>query len=158
MSSYNTTASSNNNNAFPVPYRSSRWPARWLIWTGVVHNVVGFISPEIGPYFNDAVRAGYVNQFVPDYARCHAFWFYLVGFNFIMMGRAMDWYLFPEDVQEQKKGRAEKKNKSLVRSDKVMPRELGYWFLGIGVAGAAALPESGFYLLIAQGAGLLLAK
>ncbi|KAF9906061.1 hypothetical protein EC991_001069 [Linnemannia zychae] len=152
-----STASSNNNNSSSIPYRSSRWPARWLIWTGIGHNVAGFFSPNIRVFFNDAVRAGYINQFAPDFARCNAFWFYLVGFNLIMMGRVMDWYLFPEDVQEKKKGQGETK-KDLVRSDKVLPRELGYWFLGIGVAGAAALPKGGFYLMIAQGAALLLAK
>jgi hypothetical protein len=128
-----------------------------LIWTGIGHNIVGFINPHIRVFFNEAVREGYINRFVGNYARCSAFWFYVAGFNLIMMGRLMDWYLFPEDVQEQKKVEGEKK-KSLIRSDKVLPRELGYWFLGIGVAGVAALPRGGFYLMILQGAALLLSK
>ncbi|KAG0247992.1 hypothetical protein BGZ95_008273, partial [Linnemannia exigua] len=159
MSSNNIPTSSNNKSS-AIPYRSSRWPARYLIWTGIVHTIYGFINPRIRVFFNDAVKAGYFNQFVGDYARCNAFWFYLAGVNFIVMGRFVDWYLFPKDV-ERKKVQGEKereKKQSLARSEKELPRELGYWFLGIGVVGVAALPKSGFYLMIFQGAALLLAK
>ncbi|KAG0373766.1 hypothetical protein BGX24_011265 [Mortierella sp. AD032] len=156
MSSQNTAPSSNSdgNSSQAVPYRSSRWPARLMILTGVIHNVAGLFDPHIGTYFNEALKAGYVNQFTGSFTRSHAFWFYLVGVNFIMAGRLMDWYLFPEDVREQQKDTKQ----SLVRSQRVLPREVGYWFLGIGVAGVAAFPESGFYMLIFQGAGLILAQ
>lgn len=93
----------------------------------------------------------------------------VVGFNLILLGRAVDWYLFPEDQEqapraaltdgkEMEKSQMEQKKRSLVRSERVVPRELGYWCLGLGVAGVAALPISGFYLMIFQGAAILLAK
>ncbi|KAG0373767.1 hypothetical protein BGX24_011266 [Mortierella sp. AD032] len=108
MPSDNISKSSKNNNSSAVPYRSSRWPARYLIWTGIGHNIAGFISPRIGVFFNDAAKAGYINQFAGDHARSNAFWFYVVGVNLIMMGRIVDWYLFPEDVQERTKVQGEK--------------------------------------------------
>jgi cellobiose phosphorylase len=121
----------------------------------------------------DAVRGGYINQFSKSLPRCNALWFLMVGFNLIILGRAVDWYLFPgeqeqaphaaltdgkEKSQEERQQQMEHKKRSLVRSERVVPRELGYWCLGVGVAGAVALPIGGFYLMIFQGAAILLAK
>ncbi|KAF9120499.1 hypothetical protein BG015_006064 [Linnemannia schmuckeri] len=117
----------------------------------------------------DAIRGGYVNQFAKSLPRCNAFWFMIVGFNLILLGRAVDWYLFPEEQEqspcaaltedkEKDKSQQRQKKMSLVRSERVVPRELGYWCLGLGVAGVAALPISGFYLMLFQGAAILLAK
>ncbi|KAF9098275.1 hypothetical protein BGX29_007721 [Mortierella sp. GBA35] len=161
MSTPNNT--SGNKASSAVPYRSSRWPARLLIWTGIGHNLVGlFVKKEMAKPFMEAVQGGYVNQFARSTARCNAFWFLIVGFNLVMLGRVVDWYLFPDEQEQaphiKDKEKKQKTEQSLVRSERVLPRELGYWFVGIGVAGATALPIGGFYLLIGQGAALLLAK
>lgn len=173
-SSTSSSSSSSSSSSQSIPYRSSRWPARFLIWTGIGHNLVGaFLKREIGSNFMEAIRGGYVNQFAKNIPRCNAFWFLVVGVNLIVLGRAVDWYLFPseqeqapraalidskEKSQEQQQQQMERKKKSLVRSERVVPRELGYWCLGLGVAGALALPIGGFYLMIFQGAAILLAK
>ncbi|KAF8932670.1 hypothetical protein BGZ47_011244 [Haplosporangium gracile] len=168
-SAFSSAPSSSASSNSSVPYRSSRWPGRFLVWTGIGHNLVGgFLKPEIGGNLMDAIRGGYVNQFAKSLPRCNAFWFMIVGVNLILLGRAVDWYLFPEeqeqaphaaltDCKEKEKPRKEQK-KSLVRSERVVPRELGYWCLGLGVVGVAALPIGGFYLILFQGAAILLAK
>ncbi|KAF9545694.1 hypothetical protein EC957_010557 [Mortierella hygrophila] len=169
-SSSSYSSSSSSSSTTPIPYRSSRWPARLLVWTGIGHNLVGaFVIPEIGGNFMDAIKHGYVNQFEKNFPRCNALWFMIVGVNLILLGRAVDWYLFPEDKEqapravltegkEKEKSQKEQKKRNLVRSGRVVPRELGYWCLGLGVVGIAALPKSGFYLMLFQGAAILLAK
>ncbi|OAQ36822.1 hypothetical protein K457DRAFT_131956 [Linnemannia elongata AG-77] len=164
-----SSSSSSSASTTPIPYRSSRWPARFLIWTGIGHNLVGALMPKIGSNLMDAIKHGYVNQFDNNFPRCNAFWFMIVGFNLILLGRAVDWYLFPEELEQapratltdgkvKEESQKGQKKRNLVHSERVVPKELGYWFLGLSAAGIAALPKSGFYLLLLQGAAILLAK
>ncbi|KAF9931904.1 hypothetical protein FBU30_009325 [Linnemannia zychae] len=139
-----------------VPYRSSRWPARFVMWTGIGHNIVGLLKPALREPLFEAVNAGYINQFTTSMARSNSLWFFITGFNLMMLSRVIDWYLFPEDAKQLRDSKGHPK--SSIYSDKILPRELGYWFLGLGVFGACAMPKSGFYLMVAQGAALLLSK
>ncbi|KAF9432119.1 hypothetical protein BGZ76_011242 [Entomortierella beljakovae] len=151
----------------PIPYRSSRWPARFLVITGIGHTIVGLALQPIREPLVQAIKDGYFNQFKGSAARCHSFWFLLAGANMILMGRFIDWYLF-SNIQDNAKPEYAKvvKDKDAltrharkaIQSDKALPRELGYWFVGLAVAGASAMPRSGFYLLGLQGLGILLSK
>ncbi|KAF8933042.1 hypothetical protein BGZ58_006615, partial [Dissophora ornata] len=133
---------------------------------GVGHTVVGLLLDDLRVPFLEAVSAGYVNQFAVSISRRNSFWFFLAGANFILLGKTIEWYLFPES-ESIHGGKSKKDVKddssslryySKVRSERVLPREMGVWFLGIGIGGAVAIPKSGFYLLILQGLALLLAK
>ncbi|KAG0255408.1 hypothetical protein BG011_005154 [Mortierella polycephala] len=145
--------------AAPIPYRSSRWPARFLIWTGIGHNIVGLLLPHYRKPMIDAVKAGFFNQFGANVARSNSFWFFFAGVNLVLMGKIVDWYLFPtkDDVQPAANEALQRQGQDLKRSKRVLPRLLGTWFLGIGVVGAIAIPRSGFYLMIMQGLALHLA-
>ncbi|KAF9960030.1 hypothetical protein BGZ72_008107 [Mortierella alpina] len=127
--------------------------------TGIFHNVIGLLIPRVREPFMVALKAGYVGQLELNTGSRHAFWFFMGGVNMVLMGKLMQWCLSPETREDE--GRRDLKDKprdSLQRSSYVLPRELGVWFVGVGIAGAAALPKSGFYLLIAQGLGILLSK
>ncbi|KAF9576082.1 hypothetical protein EC968_000149 [Mortierella alpina] len=159
MSSHSNTSKRSPSSADSVPYRSSLWPARFLILTGHFHNFVGLLIPQIRKPFIDTLKAGYLNQVDSDLGRAHAFWFFMGGINMVLMGKLMQWYLSPEENEDE--GLRDLKDKPrdrLQRSRYVLPRELGIWFIGIGVIGATGMPKSGFYLLVAQGLGLLLSK
>lgn len=80
----------------PVPYRSSRWPARLIASTGLFHNVVGLLIKDIRKPFIDAILSGYVGQF-NGAKRLHSFWFFFGGVSMMLMGRMIDLHLFPED-------------------------------------------------------------
>jgi len=166
-SAMSTASSSSSSRSEAVPYRSSRCPARFLIFTGVGHTAVGLLIDNIRVPFLEAVSAGYVNQFTVSLSRHNSFWYFLAGVNLILLGKTVEWYLFLEPESSIHGGKSKKDLKddssslrhySKVRSERVLPRELGVWFLGIGIGGAAAIPKSGFYLLILQGLALLLAK
>ncbi|KAF9288855.1 hypothetical protein BGZ68_010487 [Mortierella alpina] len=162
MSSHNNQSSTNKRSLSSddsVPYRSSPWPARFLYMTGIGHNIVGLLMPQVRRPFMEALKAGYVGQLESTVERRHAFWFFMGGVNLYMMGKLVQWYLSPETNEDE--GQRDFKDKPrdrLQRSNRILPRELGIWFVAVGIAGAAALPRSGFYLLIAQGLGLLLSK
>ncbi|KAI7821167.1 hypothetical protein BC939DRAFT_504483 [Gamsiella multidivaricata] len=146
-----------------VPYRSSRWPARFLVWTGVGHNIVGFLIPAVRQPFVDALKGGYINQLGTSISRRHSFWFFMAGVNLVLLGKLVDWYLFPEQVDGHRKIKDDSSvrahsDKGEVRSERKLPRELGVWFLGIAIGGATAIPKSGFYLLGIQGLAILFAK
>ncbi|KAF9182241.1 hypothetical protein BGZ51_004859 [Haplosporangium sp. Z 767] len=146
--------------AASIPYRSSRWPARSLIWTGIGHNVVGLLTPHYRIPMIEAIKAGFFNQFGGNAARSNSFWFFTCGFTLILMGKLVDLYLFPikDDVQSTTNKSLQRQGLELKRSERVLPRSVGTWFLGIGVVGAAALPRSGFYLMILQGLAVHLAQ
>ncbi|KAG0197771.1 hypothetical protein BGX28_008719 [Mortierella sp. GBA30] len=140
----------NSSSTEPIPYRSSRWPGRLLVWLGIGHNVAGFLKSDIRNPFVDALKAGFVNQFDSSADRRHSLWFFIAGLKMMMLGKVINYYLFPEDVVK------DKPRKRIQRSDKVLPRTVGVWFVGLGLIGAAAIPKSGFYLLIAEGLSILL--
>ncbi|KAK3819009.1 MAG: hypothetical protein J3Q66DRAFT_369033 [Benniella sp.] len=127
-------------------YRSSRWPARFLIATGILHNLVGFAIPPIRDPFLQALHNGYWNQFTGHSARLHSFWFFFAGLAMVLLGRLLHLHLFHNLPS------------STLLSPRKLPRELALWFLAISVLGVLALPESGFYLLALQGLALLLAE
>ncbi|KAG9322764.1 hypothetical protein KVV02_007024 [Mortierella alpina] len=159
MSSHSSTSKRSPSSADSVPYRSSPWPARFLFMTGIAHTIAGLLIHTVRNPFMEALQAGYVNQHGSTVQRRHAFWFFMGGVNMILMGKLVQWYLSPEVKEDE--GLRDLKDKprdQLQRSRNVVPRELGIWFVGVGIAGAAALPKSGFYLLIAQGLGILLSK
>ncbi|KAG0341786.1 hypothetical protein BG004_005908 [Podila humilis] len=139
-------------------YRSSRWPGRLMIATGCLHNCVGFILPRCRNPFLAAVRDGYFNQFTKDVRRTNAFWFLLAGVFMAFSGQLMNWYLFPE-LRTSKRTIAIK-DKEVRQQQQIskyaLPRNVGYWLIGISIGGAAALPISGFYLAGLQGAAILL--
>lgn len=141
-----------------IPYRSSRWPGRLLMWTGIVHNIAGLIRPVFREPFAQALRAGYFNQF--DYAnRGNSFWFFLTGFNLFLLGKLVDWYLFPVEDKTQKRIPSKTAvTDKLVRSERVLPNELAFWCLGLGIGGGLAFPTSGVHVMTIQGLLLLLLK
>ncbi|KAF9969217.1 hypothetical protein BGZ73_008545 [Actinomortierella ambigua] len=145
-----------------TPYCSSRWPARLLMATGTIHNVVGLLIPEIRRPLMSAIRAGYVNQFDSSYARGNAFWFMLAGFQMILSAHFMNVYLFGH-LRRRRRVSSDANTSSapapaatVAVSDRSLPRSIGAWLVGIGVSGIVAMPASGFYLLVAQGAAILM--
>ncbi|GJJ70225.1 hypothetical protein EMPS_02574 [Entomortierella parvispora] len=142
-----------------IPYRSSRWPGRLLMLTGIGHNIVGLIRSVFREPFIQALNAGYLNKF--DYShRGNSFWFLLTGFNLFLIGRLVDWYLFPieDKVQKKTQSSAAAVPDARVRSRRALPQELTYWCLGLGIGGGLAFPMSGFHLMTIQGLLLLLLK
>lgn len=149
----------------PVPYRSSRWPARLLISTGLFHNIVGLLIEGIRKPLIDAILTGYIGQFKSNAKRLHSFWFFFGGISMILMGRMIDLHLFPKDEPSMVKDRNKedsspiaRRHSSNDRSERKVPREVGVWLLGIATVGALGLPRSGFYLMGLQGLALLLTE
>ncbi|KAG0226332.1 hypothetical protein B0O80DRAFT_453214 [Mortierella sp. GBAus27b] len=138
-----------------VPYRASRWPARLLFATGLCHNIVGLLAEGVRKPLFDAIKAGYVAQFRVNYPRLHSFWFFVAGFNMMLMGRMINMHLFPNDKSLMAKN---EQAHSSTKSNRKLPRELGVWFIAIAIGGAAALPKSGFYLMGLQGIALLVSE
>ncbi|KAF9109225.1 hypothetical protein BGX27_007848 [Mortierella sp. AM989] len=152
-----------------TPYRSSRWPSRFLIATGVIHTAYAFIFDEVRVPLVQAILGGYFNQFDHSIERGLSFWFVIGGLNMIWLGKTMDWYLFPDtpsgaimdNTIHEKDGNQitrRQHEQDKVRSDKKLPRQFGYWLLGMGVGGIAAIPKSGFYLLALQGMAILFSE
>ncbi|KAG0231387.1 hypothetical protein BGW42_000283 [Actinomortierella wolfii] len=162
-----------NSNKGVVPYRASRIPARLLLATGVGHLIVGLSMPVIRNPLWEAIKAGYFNQFKGYYTRSNSFWFMLAGAQLILTSHLIDSYLFDHvkatkvvtkrKIKNSKNGQDTEETTEVVpvratRSDRKIPRSVGVWFVGLGAVGAVALPVSGFHLLIAQGAALLLTE
>jgi len=127
--------------------------------TGIGHNIVGLIKPVYREPLTQALQAGYLNQFGLS-QRGNAFWFFLTGFNLFLIGRLVDWYLFPIEGKPQKKIQSTPASvtDTRVRSERVLPQELSYWCLGLGIGGGLAFPTSGVHLMTIQGLLLLLLK
>ncbi|CAO3563858.1 unnamed protein product [Mortierella alpina] len=159
MSSHSNTSKRTSSSSGSVPYRSSPWPARFLYATTVVHTIAGFLMPHVRKPFIESLKAGYVGQHGTSMERRQAFWFFMASANMFLMGKLVHWCLSPQTSEdEDRRDLKDKPRDGLQRPRYVLPRELGVWFVGVGIAGAAALPKSGFYLLIAQGLGILLSK
>jgi hypothetical protein len=104
-----------------------------LIATGIGHTAVGLAL------FHDAyaaiLRDGFVDALAPHLDRMLAFWFLLFSPVCMVFGQLVD--------------------RAIARRDLSVLTLLGWYILGLGVVGAAALPISGFWILIAIG-GLIL--
>lgn len=176
-----SNTSSRNNNSSPsntsFRYRSSRWPGRLMILTGVLHNQYAFLVPRLYDPFIAAIRDGYVDQFKQSTARANSFWFLFAGASMVLIGQLMNWYLFPEPRNALLEGREpEIKSKEIKLtndswkerlvgatynqqvSQVVLPRMMGVWLVGLWIGGATAFPVSGFHLVGMQGLAILLTK
>ncbi|KAF9348790.1 hypothetical protein BGX26_012827, partial [Mortierella sp. AD094] len=109
-------------------------------------------------------------------AHSNSYWFFIAGVNMILRARLMDWYLFPDlpslpsssgvddntliqnEAESEKQALIRRQQRSNDHSDRKIPRELGYWFVGIAVTGALAMPKSGFYLLGIQGLAIIFSE
>ncbi|KAF8985443.1 hypothetical protein BGZ52_010722 [Haplosporangium bisporale] len=176
----NTSSHDNNNSSLSntsFRYRSSRWPGRLMILSGVSHTRYAFRVPDLRDPFIAAIRDGYVDQFKQSTARGNSFWFIFAGASMVLIGQLMNWYLFPEPRSALLKGRgAESKSKGakptndswkerLVgathnqqASQFVLPRKMGVWLMALWIGGATAFPVSGFHLFGLQGLAILLTK
>lgn len=113
-----------------------------LIATGMLHQAVGVlgglgIGEELGGrnLFAEVARGGVIDSIGSDFARMAWFWFLITGFTLLMLG-----------------GLA----RHLERRGESLPASFG-WQLGVlGIAGAAFIPASGFWLLIPQAAWIVL--
>ncbi|KAG0228514.1 hypothetical protein BGW42_002105 [Actinomortierella wolfii] len=153
MSEKHTESRSTSDGNKPILcYRSSRWPARLLAATGAFHNFVGLLIPELRNPLISGIKAGFFNQFGKTYAKSSAFWFFFAGLQMIMTAHVMNIYLFPKD-----RSRSSKRVTAAAYSDRKLPRSIGAWLVGLGSVGIIAIPASGFYLVVSQGAALLLA-
>ncbi|KAG0258091.1 hypothetical protein DFQ27_004803 [Actinomortierella ambigua] len=140
------------NDSNKTPYRSSRWPGRLMMATGILHNVVGLLGSKTRDPLVDAIKAGYLNQFGSSYARSNVLWFMLFGFQMMVTGKLMEVY-----VLDQQDHRTSPKT-AVARSGRKLPRVIGTWFVGIGIFGISTLYRTGAYLILAQGAALLLTE
>ncbi|KAI1317585.1 hypothetical protein EDD11_008155 [Mortierella claussenii] len=168
-----------------IPYRSSRWPARFLVLTGIGHTIVGLVLRPIRLPLLASLQDGYFDAFAGTIERRHSFWFIIAGLNIVLIGKLVDLYLFPEDhkapnhskpigggsgLPSEKltanilasKSHDQKEQKRAFRgqdcSERRLPREIGVWFLGLALGGQLAINKSGFFLLGLQGLAILLTK
>ncbi|KAF9581475.1 hypothetical protein BGW38_001486 [Lunasporangiospora selenospora] len=157
------TSSSHPSESAPVPFRRSRWPGRLAILIGAGHQLVGLADKRTRQPLLDAIQDGYFDKFAPSFERLHSFWFFIGGINIILLGKFMNWYLFPEDYDKTLLQPAQDQQKQVqrrprVQSDRSLPRSLGYWMIGICMVGITSLPRSGFYLFGIEGLALILSK
>ncbi len=106
-----------------------RHVGRLLIGVGAGHLVVGAILFHVP--LAEIFRAGVINT-VPlstDFDRQAAFWFLFASPVTFLLGHLT--------------------NRALARDDAQFVRVVGWNLLGLGVVGAAVMPVSGFWLLIA---------
>ena len=105
----------------------NRLIGRLLMATGIGHTLVGVIvfREALAGTFHD----GFLNAFWPHFDRLSAFWFLLFSPALFMLGQIT--------------------NQAVERSDARILRIVGWYLLGIGVVGVAALPISGFWIQIA---------
>jgi uncharacterized membrane protein HdeD (DUF308 family) len=108
--------------------------AAWtLVILGLGHTVVGVVmlkKPLVG-----AVRAGFVGQFVGHPDRREAFWFMIFGPLLIMGG-----HLAVHAVNT---------------ADARLLRIIGFYLLGVAVAGSLAQPKSPFWVGLVSSAVLI---
>lgn len=113
--------------------RPTRWIGRWMMAVGAWHTAFGlwwFAVP-----LHRLVRAGWWNAvgWSAD-GRALAFWFLVAGALAVLSGTLLD------DAELQ---------------DRTIPRSFGWGLVALALAGSAAVPVSGFWLLLAPGLGVL---
>lgn len=107
----------------------------FLMATAVIHTAIGF-ALFAQPWL-DIWNAGILNSIDPHYDRATAFWFAFFGVLLWMLGQLVQWV-------QNRFGE--------------LPHSLGWWLMGLGVAGAAFMPVSGFWLVLPQAALILRSK
>jgi uncharacterized protein DUF6463 len=110
------------------------WVGPLLIATGVLHVAVGAVL-FAGP-LAAIVRDGVLDAVGRDLARGLAFWFVLYGPVLVALGRITQ--------------------HAVATADGAVLAVVGWSLLGMGVLGAAAIPVSGFWILIALAMPLVL--
>lgn len=103
----------------------------WLIATGVLHNLVGL---ALGGAVIGSILEGGVLNAATRMDQQAIFWFEVSGLLMMMLGGVMR--------------RSE-------RAGEGLPTWLGWSLLALGLTGAACMPASGFWLVVAQGVWLL---
>ena len=111
----------------------NRLIGRLLMVTGIGHTLVGVVV------FREALSGifhnGFLNAFWPHFDRLSAFWFLLFSPALFMLGQIT--------------------NRAVERQDAYTLRIVGCYLLGIAIVGVAALPISGFWIVIALAALIL---
>lgn len=110
-----------------------RWVGRWIIGVGIIHTAVGLwlFRKSLTAIFRD----GLWNAVDGHPGRPLAFWFVFLGLFTIVFGRLVDWL--------------ESRNLS-------PPRFVGWAFFSLAVFAIVTQPESGGWLLLPAGLGLVI--
>ena len=111
----------------------NRLIGRLLMATGIGHTLVGVVvfREALAEIFHD----GFLNAFWPHFDRLSAFWFLLFSPALFMLGQIT--------------------NRAVERQDAYTLRIVGCYLLGMAVVGVAALPVSGFWIVIVLAALIL---
>lgn len=95
-----------------------------LFWTGVLHQSVGVLLG--GGTALAILRDGYVGAVEVEREREVVFWFLVAGVLMMLAGRAL----------------------AVLERARPLPREFGWWLLGLGLLGGLAIPVSGFWIAL----------
>ncbi|NEW07392.1 hypothetical protein GK047_15415 [Paenibacillus sp. SYP-B3998] len=108
----------------------------YMIATGIIHNVVGFIAgwDVLGLMAQDGLFNSVTNQ--PD--RNYIFWFLSIGFFWMILGHAF--------------------HKYLLAYNQALPAIFGWYILLFAIIGCVLMPASGIWLFIPQAIIIILAK
>jgi hypothetical protein len=107
----------------------------WLSAIGAVHQLFGLILaaglvpiPGVGTrnLLFEVVRGGVIGAIEPDPMRSIFFWYFFFGILLLILGGVMH---------------------ALEREGQRLPASLGWQLAGMGLAGAALIPASGFWLV-----------
>lgn len=112
---------------------TNRFIGRLLMATGIGHTLVGVVvfRKALGGIFCE----GFLNALWPHFDRLSAFWFLLFSPTLFMLGQIT--------------------NRAVERRDAYTLRIVGSYLLGMAVVGVAALPISGFWIVIVLAALIL---
>jgi hypothetical protein len=122
-----------------------------LFATGVLHNAVGFLVPELaGPFWRIVADGGLIatQDINEHYAREATFWFQFAGYAMMMQG-----YYIHHTASMLKKHKARQLDDTSF--DEEAPTWLGCALTTIGSVGVYCMPVSGFSLVLAQGLRVL---
>jgi hypothetical protein len=110
-----------------------RWVGRWIIGVGIIHTAVGLwlFRKSLTAIFRD----GLWNAVDGHPGRPLAFWFVFLGLFTIVFGRLVDW---------------------LEGHNLSPPRFVGWAFFSLAVFAIVSQPQSGGWLLLPAGLGLVM--
>ncbi|MCB9592563.1 MAG: hypothetical protein H6719_07515 [Sandaracinaceae bacterium] len=104
-----------------------------LMVIATLHELVGLVAGFSVTV--DIARDGVVNALGEDWMRQALFWFHVSGAALFIVGEAL---------------------RTLERATGSVPRRFGYLTVAIGLVGVVMLPASGFWLVLAWGARMVL--